>query len=316
MMRSMVVAAGALFLGTFGACGGDDGQPPLMITEANAPAVAGEVLIGTGQVTASGGGLGGLSSAPTVVSLMRPQLTHLASGLRRLPGRPVSAAPETEDCAFGGTKTTTQTGDTSAKITYNQCEDSDGAVTNGTVSASVDIGGSSLSISASLDISITIGSVTIAESGDLTMTLGSDGGDLSSLDVSSDHLTVSVKNGNTVVDSLTMSNLTMHIGQTTSGGQTVATAHEKFDLDSSKLKGSFTVETSADVQSDSGSSYAFAGSLTITGASGSTLKITIQGDETSTPASGEGQIKLEVNGKVLWTDWADLAADASLAGSN
>jgi len=146
------------------------------------------------------------------------------------------------------------------------------------------------------------------------MTLAS--GDSSTIDVTSDHLTLSVKNGNTVVDSITLSNLTMHLGETTSGGQTVATAHEKFDVDSSKLKGSFTVETSADIQSGSDSSYAFGGSLTITGASGSTLKITIQGDEASTPASGEGQIKLEVNGKVQWVNWAELAADASLTGSN
>jgi len=313
-MRSKVVVVGALCLSAvLAACGGsDNSQPPLELSAANQEAVASEVLVGAGQVTSSGGSVGGgLGSAPIVVEAIKPQLQRLASNLRRNPGTPLPA-DETEDCEFGGSMTTSSNGTTSAKITYSNCAETSGVVLNGTINATAQISNSSISVSTSLDVTVTIGTLTIAESGDATLTLSTTG-DASSFDMTSDHLEASIKDGNTVLDDITLSDLTIHVGTSTSRGQSVASQSEKFHIDSSKLTGSFTVATSANVTVGSGK-YVAGGTLTITGANNSSLKITIMGDETYTAASGEGQIKLEINGTVTWTSWADLAATAAVGG--
>jgi len=311
-MRSNVVVGAVCLSAVLVACGGsDNSQPPLTISAANQEAVASEVLVGAGQVTGGGGVTGGISYAPIVVAAIKPQLAALAATARRNPGQPLPA-DGTEDCAFGGTLTTAENGTTSAKVTYNQCQQTQGIVLNGTVNETLNLGNNTISASLSIDLTATIGTLSIAESGDLELHLSS-GNDLS-FDMTSDHLEATIKNNGTVVDDITLSDLTVHFGTSTSGGQTVSSASEKYHIDSSKLVGSFTVTSTANVAVGSGK-YAASGTLTITGSSGSTLTITIMGDETYTAASGEGQIKLELNGTVTWTNWADLAAAAAAGKS-
>ncbi|HEY0194410.1 MAG TPA: hypothetical protein VGC42_25030 [Kofleriaceae bacterium] len=290
------------------ACGGDDGQPPLMISKDNAPAVASEVLFGAGQVTNTGGLFsgGGAAFAPTALAALQPRLEELASRVRRAP---IQSLDETEACDGGGSIKTSSDGMTSVSIDYQACKQGE-VTTNGHMSATAKQSGSSITLSATIDLTVTIGALTLAESGGFDMSVSSSDSSFA-FDMTSDHLQVSIKNAGTVLDQITLSNMSMHIGSTTSGSSLTTTVHEKFDIDSTKLTGSFTVETSADLDVKDGSNYATAGSLTITGASGSTLKITVQGDETSTPAAGEGQIKLEVGGDIIWTNWADLQATAS-----
>jgi hypothetical protein len=65
--------------------------------------------------------------------------------------------------------------------------------------------------------------------------------------------------------------------------------------------------------------HPFAGQILISGANHTRLQITILGDETFTPPTGQGQIELQVDpgtgtfGAPIWTRWAERSAVVSTA---
>ena len=302
------------------ACGGsDDSQPPLLLTEANAPSVAAEALIAASQTsTGAGSPLGGAAAAAT-----RPAHELARRAAHDLMSRGPAAAFDTmtEACAAGGSITTDSSG-MSGTVTFNNCQEDANTKINGslklTIKTSSGGGSSEVAFSVSVNITVTAGKLTFSESGgyDMVLNLGSADAEF---ELSGKRLTVSVSGG-TVNDKLTLSDFDIDV----KADSTVTPAEQSesidFDIDSTRLKGHIAVATNAPVKQLVGATpareYPHAGQVVVTGANKSRLQITIAGDETYQPPTGEGQVKLELdsgNGSfaaAIWVSWAALRAEA------
>jgi hypothetical protein len=316
---ALLVAAG---------CGSDDSQPPLLLTEANAQAVASEALISAGQTTSGvQTPLGGLAftAASSLRAADRLAVQRLVSRATAAP--PVAPGSATEACAAGGS-TTTDSSSTSATVTFNNCQEDASTRINGTLKLTIKTssGGTSsdLSFSVTVNLTITAGALSFAESGgyDLSFKSSSDPNATGSeLELTGNRLTVSVSGGATS-DKLTLSNFDVDVKQdlASTPGQQIETID--YDIDSSRLKGHIAVMTNDPVKQilDGAVPHNFphAGQVLITGATHTRLQITILGDDTYTPPAGQGQVKLELDagtgafGAPIWVSWTALAA---LAGS-
>jgi len=321
VVAALLIAAG---------CGGsDDSQPPLVLTSANAQAVAAETLIAAAQTTNGVqnplGGLAGAATSPVRGAGLRAaqRLASSATG-----AQPVAPGTMTEACAAGGTTTTNAT-TTSATVTYNNCQESATTRINGTLTLTFKTtsGGTSsdFSFSVSVNLTITLGTLSLAESGgyDLTFKSSSDPNALGSeVALTGSHLSASVSGGPSS-DKITLSNFDIDIKQdlTNTPNQQIETID--YDLDSTRLKGHISVTTNTPVAQtlEAGIPHQFphTGQVLITGANHTRLQITILGDETFTPPAGQGQVEIELDtgtgtfAAPIWVNWTALA---QLAGTS
>jgi hypothetical protein len=297
------------------ACGGsDDVTPSVVITSDNAPVVASEVLVDGGQFSTSntlGGGLDLSAVGPTQVLNMAAH--RLASSVRTAQAR--IRPLDTTQCAVSGTvtSTVTMTGTTSGSgtITFDNCVQVAGASIDGTITASVSASGTGtdadLKISATFDITATAGSIMSALSGDVTEEISSAAsGD--SIKVTADKLEVSISGGS-ISDDIKLSNYSVSETDDASGGTTIT---EDFSITSSRLKGSFAVKTNTPIQTEATGEYPSSGSITVTGASNTSLTITVLGNESFMPQAGQGQVELQIGSDApIYMSWADVAAGAA-----
>jgi len=317
----IVVAALLLAAG----CGGsDDSQPPLPLTEANAQAVAAEALIAAGQITTGvQTPTGGLPLAAT------SPMPGAGRAVQRLMSRatgtlPVAPGSMTEACAAGGSTTTVSSG-TSETVTYNNCQEDANTRINGTVKLTIKTssGGTSsdLSFSVSVNLTVTTGTLSFAESGgyDLHFKLSADPSSSGTeLELTGSRLSVSVSGGTAASDKLTLSNFDIDVKEDLSNTPSQQVETIDYDIDSSRLKGHISVMTNHPVMQILGAEFPHAGQVLIAGANHTRLQITILGDETSTPPSGQGQVEIELDtgsgtfGAPIWVNWATLK---SLVGS-
>jgi archaellin len=316
VVAALLIAAG---------CGGsDDSQPPLVLTEANAPAVAAEALITAGQTTSGvQGPLGGLSLAATspLPGAGRRAVQHLAAGAT---GAQVAApGTMTEACAAGGS-TTTVSSSTSATVTFSNCQEDASTRINGTLTLTIKTSSGStssdLSFSVSVNLTITAGALSFAESGGYDLSLKSSTDPNASgteLQLTGSHLSVSLSGG-AASDKLTLSNFDIDVKQDLSNTPNQQIETIDYDIDSTRLKGHISVMTNDPVKQilDAGipREFAHAGQVLITGANHTRLQITILGDETFTPPAGQGQVKIELDtgagsfGAPIWVNWTALKA--------
>lgn len=308
VVAALLIAAG---------CGGsDDSQPPLVLTEANAQAVAAEALIAAGQTTS-----GVQSPRGRIVIVQR--LASRATGKQ-----PAAPGSMTEACPSGGTTTTNGT-TTSATVTFNNCQEDANTRINGTLTYTVNTSGSGgtptgFSVSVTASITVTAGTLSYAESGgyDLTFKSSADpNAPGSEFELTGSHLSTSISGG-AVSDKLTLSNFDIDLKQDLSNTPNQQIETIDYDIDSTRLKGHISVMTNDPVKQilDAGIPHEFphAGQVLITGASHTRLQITILGDETFTPPAGQGQVEIELDagtgtfGAPIWANWTTLK---SLVGS-
>jgi hypothetical protein len=302
--RASRLAAGAL-LASLAACGGSSStsEAPLAITSSNAPAVAAEAIITAGQTQGT-------------VTIFPGSSAAAALGARQL-ARAVAQVPQaTTSCGVSGTMTTTMTA-TSATVTFSSCVETAGTSLNGmasysNVAVTTTGTGTKISASVSLDVTATVGTLSYAESGgyDMTLTIGSAAIDQFTL--SGDHLSLAVSGP--VNDKVTLSSFDIDLSVDSAGSPAQTDAKVDYELDTTRLAGHISVSTTADMKQLETSEHPYTGTVLITGANHGRLQITIHGDETYTPPTGEGQVELQIDtgtgsfGASTWVSWDMLAA--------
>jgi len=322
--------AGAMLLVAPAGCGGsDDSQPPLLITQTNAQAVAAEALVATAQTTTGVQQPRGSIVVAVPAAAVPAALTQAMRGAdrravervvarRSRPG-PAAADTMTEACAAGGTITTNST-DTSATVTFANCRQDANSTMNGSLKYTIKTssGSTELSLSVSIDLTITVASVSFAESGGYDLTFKSSSGDNSSFEfeLSGSRLSVSVSKGGTLSDKATLSDFDIDVKQDLSSTPSEVIETVDYDVDSTRLKGHISVMTNDPIKQIADDTaphqYPHAGQVLVTGASKSRLQITILGDETFTAPAGQGQVKIELDtgsgsfGAAIYANWSDL----------
>lgn len=303
----LVGLVGSFGIATLVGCGGDSAPAPtLVLSNDNAQNVASQALVGGATATnfsIPGFGLDGSGFA----------VKSLRATVARIPRGPIAAA-QTTPCAGGGTQTvdgdiTAGTAGGTESITFANCIQDAGSTDSINGSAKISISGSATSATFSVTLNLTIktGDTTVTESGSLSSSLSATGSTLSAKQIS-----VAVSSP-TVNTKITLSNL--EIQETFGDNPTVS---QSYDVDDSQLGGRFSVDTDTPLTTTAGSQHPSSGQITVTGAKDSKLVITVLGDETSTPAAGQGQVKLELSGNganatiyMSWQQVDDTAGDST-----
>lgn len=299
------------------ACGGDSGgggagpapldapTAPVTITAANGPQVAASALqmaisgpslaLPTGVVTVAGARSSGLLSrtAQDVQGRLSRASTAFTTG-----------AVQTEPCMVSGSVIVSDT-PTSMSITFDQCSDYEGEVTNGSMSLTGlsqtgDEWTGSTSATYNIDVTMTSPGATLRTVGGMTIetswTPTSSSSHVSGgyLGVS-DGVTTEVVSGFSVWESL----------DETTG---LATSSSSFTLASSALDGVVTVSTPTPFRT-----YSFyaphEGVLVVTGAGGGEVRLTVLGDDAA--PSPQVLVEIDANGDgsyetPLYHDWFEL----------
>lgn len=303
----MWMRLGSLAALALAACGGDS-HSKLAITDDNAPAAASEAVV-TGPAANN-------PQSPGTTSFLTASARSTQPLLRALHGRPAAEA-----CSVSGTLDT-QMSDTSITITFDNCNDGDDKVIDGKITYKVSgaTTGSTLTFAATIDLTLTEGTLVFDESGSYTMTLVLTVSDtrLEDVELKGSGLELTVTEGGTVKDKLTLSDFTFHSTVDIAIDQSSEqTSDLDYDIDSSRLGGEISVTTMTAMKQHEESEHPYAGLVNVTGASSSRLQITIHGDESYTPPAGEGQVELKVDtgtgsyGSSKWVSWAELDAMAT-----
>lgn len=294
-------------------CGGGGSASKLGITDDNAPEVASEAVI-TGQAANN-----------TANPMSAAAVARLNSGAIRHVGAAVRAPADGEAaCAISGSSTTTTSGQTSAKIVFAHCDDGDGKVLDGTLGYTIDTGSSSSALAFAVDVDLTVteGNLVFEEHGGykMTLTITLTGSRLEEFELTGDGLDLTLSEGGAVRDQLTMSSFDFHTTVDVVAGQgTESSSEVDYDIDSSRLGGSISVTTTNTMKQRDESHYPYTGTVVVTGANATRLEITIHGDESYVPPSGQGQVELKVDsgtgsfGASAWISWSVLASMSTTA---
>jgi hypothetical protein len=318
--RCRILSAALALAAASAGCGGaGSSQPPLLLGDSNAAAVAAEVLITLGQNSFSVRLPSGVTAGAAALRSLGPGLTQrliaAATGPQNADGT------MTEPCALGGSETITIAG-TTATLMFDHCAVDASTTFNGTLRLTGQLPGtttSQTSLTASFDLTLTVGSLSFAESGGYTavITVGQSPSPSTSEEVTGDRISISLSVGGKLRDQVALSSFDIGISQqASSAGQQAE--HFAYDVDSSWLKGHFSAMTTQDLEQVVNSimprKFPFAGQIVVSGANHTRLQITILGDETFTPPAGQGQIELQVDpgtgtfGAPIWTSWSALSA--------
>jgi hypothetical protein len=296
VVRVIAGVLGALALiGAPTGCGGDD-SPTVEISSNLASPMAAEVLVDV-SVLASATGAGNAMLGLQVYGTL--------------------ASTPTVACSAGSIATALD--GSTEQVTFDGCVDTGGTL-GGDLSLkfSQDAGGALGNASATLDATVKNGAVTFALTGDYATSFNIESDSLA-FELTSDSLEVEVSS---LVpdDVLTLSSVDIQESLSSSavthpGMNDALSVSEKYRVNSGKFDGTFDVATTTPLTFQAGSQHPNAGVLTITGANDgssnpvTTMTITIMGDETSTPPTGQGQIELDFGDTgPMYVSWAQLVA--------
>jgi len=288
---------------------------PLGLTSANMQDVAaGATLAGLGTSSLStlldgASAMSALATAPALVrthvftGFIKQQIDQLTQHLQTTPGRLIAAALAPPACS-SGSATVSDNGPDSVTETFIACSPEAGVSLDGTITASnmaVDPG---VSFSGSVTINLVLKQTGLA---DMTFT-GNNVSVLETINVSVGTFRLSGQAVFTTTATVTerLGNFTLM----TSFDGTTETDEVAFEYASTKIGGSVNVSSVTPCVTDSAKNFPKSGVLSVTGAGGSKLRVTINGDETL--ATPQLKIDLDANGDgtfetTLNKNWSDLA---------
>jgi hypothetical protein len=323
-----------LFLAALAACGGgsNGGAVSMSGGGGGGPSVPTALLslnATNAQGVASGATLSGLGASSLgtqfqnalVITPAQPALarTHLLSrfiaqeigrltqGLRSLPPAVLSAAAMTSPCTVSGSVTFDQ-GATSATETFSACSETAGSSVSGTITIDNMTLDPGVSFSGSAGLNLTFSQTG---SSDVTIT-GSNVNVLETVNVSVNTVTLSGAQifATTGTNIERLGNFTLVATLDASS----ETDNVTFNYASTKIGGSVNVSTVTSCVTDTanGRNFPHAGVLALSGSGGSTIQVTVNGDETFTTSS-QVTIGVDANGDgtfetTITKNWADLSA--------
>jgi len=328
--RSLVLSAALAALASCGGGGGGgDNMPPpaqsggggppvptalVALSPTNAQdAAAGATLEGLGASSLSTllDGASALSTSPAGPALPRTHvLTHfikqqidqLIRQRQTPPGVPVAAAVTPPVCN-SGTVTVADNGPNSVVETFSACSPEAGVSLSGTITISNMIADPGVSFSASATINLVLKQAGLAD-----------------MSFAANNVNV-VETINVDVGTFTLSGQEMFITTGTaterlgsftlmaSFSSTTETDDVTFNYANTKLGGSVNVSTVTPCVTDAARNFPSSGVLSLTGAGGSNIRVTINGDETH--ATPQLKIELDADGNGTFEtsvdrNWADL----------
>jgi hypothetical protein len=242
--------------------------------------------------------------ATHVVSRITSQTLRRVVAARSAPS--VTGAVQSEPCYVSGSITISGS-ETSGRITFNQCSDTEGLVINGwfsmtDFSATGDEYTGSVSVTVWMDLSVTASGMTMRTAGDYVVR--------ASWTPTSD--TVQMSGGSLgYTDGITtVVLLNFTLSESTDWSYFLVTSSSDFTLASTELGGAVTVHTVTPFVTDFSCVYPHEGVIVVTGAGGTKVRITVYGNEYYL-ASAQLTIEVDANGDGFYEtltplDWADL----------
>ena len=315
-------------LATLASCGGGGGGGPgggggapvppvppvptafLALSSANAQDVAAGATL-TGLGASSAGNLfqaalrtqQPLSRTHVLTGFVRQQIGLLTQHLQSRPAAPIGAAAVTTPCMVSGSVSVDQ-GASSATETFSACSDTAGSSVDGTVvidNMSLDPG---VSFSGLAGLNLTFKQAGFAD----VNIMGSNVSVVETVNVAVDTVTLSGQEIFTTTGTVTerLGNFTLVASLDASG----ETDDITLNYASTKIAGSVNVSTLAPCVTDLTRVFPHAGVLSLAGAGGSQIQVTINGDETL--ATPQVKIDLDADGNgafesTLDRNWADLS---------
>ncbi len=280
----------------------------LALTSSNAQNVAGDATVA---------GIQAADKGPTIVFGVQlqggsalPRSHVLSRFLERQIGQVLQPRPAllagivtTTNCQVSGTRTEDQSAGSIVR-TFNACSDFANESVSGSVVIS-GISGTASSFSASISTNLTFSFTGFADltfTGNFAFSETGLGGTSSTITISGAQLVLYEGTNTEQLGSFTLT--------TTTDTSTLGTTDTlTFSYASTEIGGSVLVTTLTPFQTNPGSEFPHAGALQIVGANGSSIKVTINGDEFgATPqltiqldADGNGVFELTLN-----KNWADI----------
>jgi hypothetical protein len=333
---------GALVAGALAGCGGGASaggamsaapgpNTPLAIGQGNATATAAEAIVTPATLADTATTAAGVGAAPAAVP---PSLSSID---RRVVQRwfssqnvnPAAAGTVTIPCAVGGTFTAVTSADgKTLTVTFADCSEVAGTSVGGnqtytnltlTTQSTLD----SISANVTDALTIVVGTVSYAETGDYAFSFSANktasaGIATETFGLTGSSLSISVSKNGAVSDSVTLTNFDFNFEEDLTVSPHQLYSSFNYTLASSRLNGQITVATTQEfkqiVDPAETHLYPYAGQLMIAGANSVRLQVTILGDETFVPPTGEGQIELQLDsgtgsfGPAVWLSWATLSA--------
>jgi hypothetical protein len=304
---------------------------PLAITQGNATATAAEAMVTPATLVGTATTAARVGAAPAAVP---PSLSSIDRRVVQLllPSQnvhPAAAGTITIPCSVGGSLTAVTSADgKTLTVTFVDCSEVAGTSVGGkqtytnlavTTQSSLD----SISANVTDALTIVVGTVSYAEAGDYAFSFSANktangGFSTETFGLTGSSLAISVSKSGAVSDSVTLTNFdfTFEEDLTVSPHQLYSSFN--YALASSRLNGEITVTTTQEFKQIADPAethlYPYAGQLLIAGANSVRLQVTILGDETFVPPTGEGQIELQLDsgtgtfGPAVWVSWATLSA--------
>jgi hypothetical protein len=316
-MATLIAALAACGGGGGDSGGGSGSNPPpasqpVSITSTNADDVAGVgfqsaigVVDSSSLATGSSASVALAARPKSVLGKFTVGLTRTLLEAQQSPAS-VTSAVTVMSCPSGGSYTVNSADDGSAyTVTYNDCYFDPDYRVSGTVTVT-GIAGDETSFSATVSYNLTIavtGEPPLTYSGGYSFQY-TDHGTTVTATISGSNLTVS--DG---TNTITVSNYSFSYSENTQTGVTTTSAN--LTVASSELGGSVTIETLTPFQTYSYASYPHAGVMQITGANGSRLRMTVNGNELYAPANQQVRLEIDANGDgayetTTFRSWAEI----------
>jgi hypothetical protein len=282
----------------------------LALNATNAQDVAaGATLTGIGASTLSSLLQGALRTQPALpqthilTRFIRQQIGRLSAGLQIPPAAPIAAAATMTPCMVSGS-VTIDLGTTSATETFSACSDAAGSSVDGTITLDNVNVAPGVSFSAMAGLNLTFKQTGLAD----VSVMASNVNVVETVNVAVDTVTLTGPELFTTTGTITerLGNFTL----VASIDASTETDEITLNYANTKIGGSVNVTTVAPCVTDLTRLFPNSGMLSLTGAGGSRIQVTINGDETL--ATPQVRIDLDADGDgafetTLDKNWADLA---------
>jgi hypothetical protein len=235
-------------------------------------------------------------------------------------------------CGISGTVTTVaaDTAAGTARVTFADCVETAGISITGTLTytgLALTGSDSSLALTATVDSDVTItqGELAYSEVGgytlDFTVVSASATGVSSEVfDLHGDKLAISVAMRGAPIEHTALIGFDVHVEVDLTAAPEHTTSKISYTVASTRLDGEITVATTIPLaqltEPATPRRFPYTGRLTISGAGGTRLQVTVLGDETYAPPASQAQLELQLDlgfgtfGAPIWASWDMLSAAA------
>lgn len=321
--RTVAMLASLAVLSSCGGGGGGGGNPapnPGPVPTTNPPLIAlnatnAQNVAGAATLTGLGASSLGLQFQKALViqpllprthvltRFVQQEIERLTRGLQTMPAAPVAAQVMSSACTVSGTVTFDQQPD-SATETFSACSEVAGSSVDGTITIS------SMNLNPGVSFSGSAGlNLTFKQTGfDDVVITGSGMSVLETVNVSVN--TVTLSGSQLSVTSGTVSERLGNFTFQATIDQTTETDMITLNYSNNQIGGSINVATVTPCVTNLSANFPNTGVLSLAGAGGSKIRVTVNGDETFTTSS-QVTIDLDANGDgtfetTLNKNWADL----------